>query len=88
MRKVEMLKSLAAAGGITQKQAAAVLETIGVILRVELKTNGRLVVPGFGVFKTVARKERMMSLHGKKTVVPAHNSVKYKPEVAVKEAVN
>lgn len=90
MNKQELIKKMAQEAGITQMQAKSALQAFehGVT---EALANGEMVtMVGFGTFKLTQLQARQIhNPHtGKKTDVPARNTVRFNIGKALKEALN
>jgi DNA-binding protein HU-beta len=59
MTKTQLVKFMAGKVELTNKQAAAFLETLAGVAVAEAKKNGVFVLPGLGRLKKVQRKARM-----------------------------
>ena len=59
MTKTQLVKFMAGKIELTNKQAAAFLETLAEVAVAEAKKNGVFVLPGLGRLKKVQRKARM-----------------------------
>ena len=59
MTKTQLVRSMAEKVGLTNKQAAAFLETLADTAVKETKKGGVFVLPGLGRLKKVQRKARM-----------------------------
>jgi DNA-binding protein HU-beta len=91
MTKPELVKKVAAVVGISQAKAEeAVNATMGFIAEA-VEMTGRFEFAGFGVFKKVKRaacQKFNPQNPAQKVLVPAHNTVKFKPAPALKARVN
>ena len=89
MTKTQLVKLMAAENEITNKQAAAFLETLAEVAVKEAKKNGVFVVPGLGRLKKVQRKARMgrNPQTGEAIKIPAKVVVKFRVAKAAKDAI-
>ena len=90
MTKAEIIKTVAGGEGITQASARRIVEHTLELITAGLRVDGRVEVAGFGVFKTfqsaaVSRpnpQDRSKIIH-----TPTRKTVKFKPSLALKAAV-
>jgi len=90
MTKQELIKIIADSAEITLKAAEKAVNTMTALLVDEVKTEGRFVLAGVGVFTQVYRSPRMGRdpRTGEAIPVAAKKMVKFRPAVSFKEAVN
>ena len=90
MTKAELVKYVAQQAVITHAAAEMAVNAVVEATVQGLVSEGRVNLAGLGVFSRVLRGPRkMVSLQtGKPIDVPAKNVVKFRPSVALKEAVN
>ncbi|MBM3724560.1 MAG: HU family DNA-binding protein [Acidobacteria bacterium] len=89
LTQTQLIKELAAANGITSKQAKGVLESLAATAVREAKKNGLFVVPGVGRLVRVERKARMgrNPATGAAIKIAAKKVVKFRVAKALKDAV-
>jgi DNA-binding protein HU-beta len=89
MTQTQLVKELAAAGGVANKVAKAILEALANIAIRETKKNGVFVVPGIGRLVRVERKARMgrNPATGEAIKIPAKKVVKFRVAKACKDAI-
>ncbi len=87
--QTQLVKEIATATGITNKQAKAVLDTYVEIAIKQTKTVGLFVLPGIGRLKKVERKARTgrNPATGATIKIPAKKVVKLTLAKALKEAI-
>lgn len=78
--------------GMTKKDAALVIDTIGEVITEALVAGDDITIPGVGKFSVKETPERtgtimMGDRKGEVYVTPAHNSPKFKAATALKNAV-
>jgi DNA-binding protein HU-beta len=90
MTKQEMAKIIANNAGITQKAANHAVAIVVDLLVDEVRTTGRFDLYGVGVFTKVERAARASRnpRTGEAIQVEAKRSVKFRPAVSFKKAVN
>jgi DNA-binding protein HU-beta len=86
----EILKRSAASAKLTQKDGRKAFDSMMTLLMGEMDEGGRVMVPGFGVFKTVARQARTGTdpRTRQKIRIPASVSVGFKPSEDFKKDLN
>lgn len=89
MTQTQLVKELAAAGGVPNKVAKTIVEALGAIAVRETKKNGVFVVPGIGRLVRVERKARMgrNPATGEAIKIPAKKVVKFRVSKACKDAI-
>ncbi len=90
MNKNELVKVVAEATGLTQKEVGAVVDEMLNAIIGELAEGREVSLAGFGKFvtKTRAARESINPRTKEIVKVPACKAVAYKPSKAIKEAVN
>ncbi len=89
MTQTALVRALAEAGEITNKQARTVLDTLSGLAVSEVKKNGLFVLPGIGRLVRVDRKARMgrNPSTGESIKIPAKKVVKFRVAKAAKDAI-
>ena len=91
MTQTKLVQELAAAGGVTNKVARAMLEKLSetAIAEVKKKGGGVFVLPGIGRLVLVERKARMgrNPATGEAIKIAAKKVVKFRVAKAVKDAI-
>jgi DNA-binding protein HU-beta len=89
MTQTQVLKELAAACEITNKQAKAVVEKLVELAIRETKKNGLFILPGIGRLKKVERKARTgrNPATGATIKIPAKKVVKLTLAKSLKDAI-
>ena len=89
MTQTQLVRSLAEAGEISNKQARAVLDNLSSLAIGEVKKNGVFVMPGIGRLVRVERKARMgrNPATGESIKIPAKKVVKFRVAKAAKDAI-
>jgi len=89
MTQTQLVRELAEAGEISNKQAKGIIESLASVAIRETKKNGVFVVPGIGRLKLVARKARMgrNPATGEPIKIPAKKVVRFSVAKAAKEAI-
>ena len=89
MTKSQMLTALAEVTEMSKKDVQSFLEKLTELAYSEVKNNGEFVLPGFGKFVKVDRKERMgrNPATGESIKIPAKTVVKFRVAKAAKDAV-
>jgi DNA-binding protein HU-beta len=90
MTKQEIIKVIADSASITQDAAGIAVNTLRDLLVDEVKTEGRFALDGVGVFTRVDRAARpgRDPRTGETIQIPEKKSVKFKPAVSFKKALN
>jgi len=96
MNKTELIQKLAKKTGMTIKDSEMAVNAIfdakpgKGIIAVELDAGRKVTIPGFGVFKTVARKARtgINPKTGEKINIPAKKYPTFKAGKTLKERVS
>jgi DNA-binding protein HU-beta len=96
MNKTQFIEKLAKKTGFTLKDAGMVVNTIfdaspgKGIIAVELDAGGKVSLPGFGIFKTVHKKERTgINPKTKATItIPAKNYPVFKAGKTLKDRLS
>jgi DNA-binding protein HU-beta len=89
MTQTALVRALAAAGEVTNKQARTIIETLGSLAVSEVKKNGVFVVPGIGRLVRQDRKARMgrNPATGEAIKIPAKKVVKFRVAKACKDSI-
>ena len=90
MTKAELVEKMAKDAGITKAAANKALNSFTDSVKKALKKkNGKVTLVGFGTFSKVRRKARKgrNPQTGAAIKIKAHNTVKFKPGKALKDAV-
>jgi len=89
MTKTQLVKFMAGKVELTNKQAAAFLDTLAEVAVKETKKNGVFVMPGLGRLKKVERKARMgrNPQTGEAIKIKAKTVAKFYVAKAVKDAI-
>lgn len=88
MTKNEILSEVMDTTDLTRSQAAKAYDAIIGAIKGSLEKGEDITLRGFATLKVVHVKERVSGLHGKKTVIPAHKTVKIKACQELKELIN
>jgi DNA-binding protein HU-beta len=90
MSKGEIVPKLAAAGGITKKQADDIFSTFVGMISTSLRSGERVALPGLGVFTVVDRKARKgrNPRTGVEIKIPARKAVKFSASSALTAGLN
>ena len=89
MTKTQLVRAMAEKVGVTNKQAAAFLETLADTAVKETKKGGVFVLPGLGRLKKVQRKARIgrNPQTGEAIKIPAKTTAKFYLAKAVKDSI-
>ena len=89
MTQTQLVRSLAEAGELTNKQARGMLDSMSELAISEVKKNGVFVLPGFGRLVKVDRKARMgrNPATGESIKIAAKKVVKFRIAKAMKDAI-
>jgi DNA-binding protein HU-beta len=89
MTQTQLVRALAEAGEVTNKQARAVLDHLSSLAVGEVKKNGVFVMPGIGRLVRVERKARTgrNPATGESIKIPAKKVVKFRVAKAAKDAI-
>ncbi len=89
MTQTQLVRNLAEAGEVTNKQSRAILDKLGELAVAEVKKNGVFVLPGIGRLVRVDRKARMgrNPATGAAIKIPAQKVVKFRVAKAAKDAI-
>jgi len=89
MTQTALVRALAEAGEISNKQARAVLDNLSSLAVAEVKKNGVFVLPGIGRLVRVDRKARMgrNPATGESIKIPAKKVVKFRVAKAAKDSI-
>lgn len=89
MTKAELISEVAKKANITKAAATKSVDCVTDTIARELKRGERMTLPGFGSFSVGRRKARTgrNPQTGHEIKIPASKTVKFKPAMALKEAV-
>ena len=90
MRKADIAMRLHQAAGISEKEAATLLEWILELLKTTLQTGEPITIPGFGRFRVrskVPRTGRNFKT-GEALIIPARRVVSFHPSLLLKTEMN
>lgn len=89
MNKSELVKSLAEKAGVTQKDAAKILDATVESIQAALASGDKVQIIGFGTFEVRDRKARKVisPATGEEIAVPATRVPAFKAGKSLKEAV-
>jgi DNA-binding protein HU-beta len=89
LTQTALVRALAEAGEVTNKQARTVLDHLGSLAVSEVKKNGVFVLPGIGRLVRVDRKARLgrNPATGESIKIPAKKVVKFRVAKAAKDAI-
>src|SRR5271165_528366 len=89
MTQTALVRALAEAGEVSNKQARSILDTLRTLAVSEVKKNGVFVMPGIGRLVRVDRKARMgrNPATGESIKIPAKKVVKFRVAKAAKDAI-
>jgi DNA-binding protein HU-beta len=89
MTQTQLVRSLAEAGEVSNKQARTMLDHLGSLAVSEVKKNGVFVLPGIGRLVRVERKARMgrNPATGESIKIPAKKVVKFRVAKAAKDSI-
>ena len=89
LTQTQLVRALAEAGEVTNKQARAILDHLSGLAVSEVKKNGVFVLPGIGRLVRVDRKARMgrNPATGDAIKIPAKKVVKFRVAKAAKDAI-
>jgi DNA-binding protein HU-beta len=89
MTQTQLVRGLAEAGEVTNKQSRAILDHLSSLAVSEVKKNGVFVLPGIGRLVRVDRKARLgrNPATGEAIKIPAKKVVKFRVAKAAKDAI-
>jgi DNA-binding protein HU-beta len=89
LTQTQLVRGLAEAGEVTNKQARTILDSLSSMAVSEVKKNGVFVLPGIGRLVRVDRKARMgrNPATGEAIKIPAKKVVKFRVAKAAKDAI-
>lgn len=89
MKKVEIIKNVATKAHLTQKAAKEAVETFLEEIRKALSKGEKVVLSGFGTFKSVLVKDKPVinPQTKQKQVVKSHRVARFTPGRGLKKAV-
>ncbi len=81
MKKAELVKAVAEAAGLSQKETSGAIEALTDVIKEELANGGSVAFKDFGTFQTMVRKARKSHdfVNGGVMTVPEKTVVKFKP---------
>ena len=90
MNRTDLVKKIALRMSVTEVQARDFIHSLQGILEEEILTERTIMLLGFGTFTLWQQAERpgRNPKNGVPTVIPARNSVKFKPGKMLLEALN
>ncbi|AEB07958.1 HU family DNA-binding protein [Desulfobacca acetoxidans] len=89
MTKADLISAMAAQANLTKAETEKTLNALITVMTSSLQTDGKLSIPGLGVFSVNERAERTgrNPRTGEPMQIAASKMVKFKPGKALKEAV-
>ena len=89
MTQTQLVRGLAEAGEVTNKQSRAILDSLAGLAISEVKKNGVFVLPGIGRLVRVDRKARLgrNPATGETIKIPAKKVVKFRVAKAVRDSI-
>jgi len=89
MKKGDLVRNVAKRAGTTIKLAQAVIDAAFDEIASALERGERLILPGFGSFSVVNKKQRKgrNPQTGQEIVIPARKAVKFSASATLKEKV-
>lgn len=89
MKRQDIIKEISRATGVKPKIAADVIERFISVVKESLSHGDDVQLRGFGTFCRVSRKARKARIinAGQEIVVPAHDTVKFKPAKELKDSM-
>jgi DNA-binding protein HU-beta len=89
MTQTQLVRNLAEAGEVTNKQSRTILDTLASLAIGEVRKNGVFVLPGIGRLVRVDRKARLgrNPATGEAIKIPAKKVVKFRVAKAAKDAI-
>jgi DNA-binding protein HU-beta len=89
MTQTALVRALAEAGEVSNKQARAITDKLSELAVSEVKKNGVFVLPGIGRLVRVDRKARLgrNPATGESIKIPAKKVVKFRVAKAAKDAI-
>ncbi len=90
MNKSDLVAAIAAATGLTKRDAAEALTATFDVISTSLATGEKVAIPGFGAFMTADRAERIGKnpQTGETMTIPAAKVVRFKPGQPLKRSLN
>ena len=90
MTKSQFMAALAEAAGMSKKDVGGFMEKLAALAYREVKSNGEVVLPGFGKLVKVNRAARQgrNPATGATIQIPAKTVVKFRVAKAVKDKLN
>ena len=85
----DFIRNITATTGYTQHDVDVVIKTMADVITEAVIAGDEVSIPKFGKFVQIAKPDRncINPTTGEPVVCPAHNVIKFKPSVALKEAV-
>ena len=87
MNKTELIAKVAAATGMTKKDAGVAVNAVFSVITEALEEGIDVKIVGFGKFEIVKKEEKTQLAFGKEVIVPAHNVVKFRPSDSLKNEI-
>ena len=87
LKKSELVARIAEASGCSKAEINKIISVYNDTVVKAVCEGYCVTLPGIGTFSTTERAEQTCTLFGKKKVVPAHKSVKFKVSKAFKDSV-
>ncbi|MES5135887.1 HU family DNA-binding protein [Prevotella amnii] len=88
MTKNEILSEVMEETDLTRSQAAKAYEAIINAIKKSLIKGEDVTLRGFATLKVTTIKQRVSGLHGKRSIVPEHKTVKIKACQKLKKLIN
>ena len=90
MNKTELIASVAAAAGVTKKDAEKIVTATFDTIAAQMAAGERVQVSGFGIFETKQRQARVGRNPATKEAIeiPASTLPTFKPAKALKDAIS
>jgi len=81
MNKRELIATIAISGGVSKVNAGRALDVVLTNITGAMEKGERVTLSGFGCFKVVERatKRGRNPRTGEPLIIPAHNTVKFRP---------
>jgi len=89
MKKLDLIKIVSTKAHLTKKAAAEAVEVIFEEVQRTLQKGEKVVVSGFGTFKTTLVKDKMVKFPGKdeKKLVKSHREARFTPGRELRKSV-
>ncbi len=90
MNKKDLVEIVSDKRNITKKEAEVYVDTIFDTITTSMVEGDKVLISGFGTFKVNNRKERkgVSPKTQKEMIIPASNTVSFKPSNRLKDAMN